>query len=420
MSVIVPMAPDDCINPVTAMTPYADVEVPDDAMLDRMLQQTKGRLFFQKGAGFLGSLLCDHNFVWDDTEPTAWCNGSTIGWNRQFFYWLTPDERVTVLAHELWHTGFDHISRFAALGPNECPDIYNKAADFVINWMLKKFGFVFGDKLMSISPCLDPQYDEMFTEQVYHLLPKPPKKPNQGGGNCPEGDQPSKSDNTPGLSGDLKAPPKGQDRQKQIGKLVKARQAAIQAKEAGDLPGEITQIIDSFLNPILPWEVLLSRFFTELSKDDFSWRRPNRRYDDEYLPSLMGENGLEHLIYYIDISGSITDGTVLRFNSEVKHIHKEFRPKRLTLVTFDEIIQDVYEFTEDDGFDAIEITGRGGTSLAPVQAHIKKHRPTAAVIFSDLHVTPMHTNPGVPILWVVVGNPNAQTRFGKKIHIEEE
>ena len=399
----------------------AAVEVPERAVLDRMLDQTKGRLFFgrKKATGFLGSLLCDHRFVWDESCPTAWCNGDTIGWNPRFFLWLTPEERVFVLAHELWHTGFDHMGR---LGKERCPDRWNKAADYVINNMLEDHGFYAGPKLRDIVQILfDRQFDGMTTEQVYDLLPDNPGMPmplldpNGSAGNQDPG-QPMHGDLRPIPEGD--APGSQTGLEKVLAKIVKAVQAAHMSKEAGDLPGEIELIVDRFLNPILPWEVLLMRFFTELSNDDFSWKRPSRRYDDEYLPSLMGENGLEHLIYYLDVSGSVSDADVLRFNSEVKYIHETLQPKRLTLVTFDTKIQDEYEFTDDMPFEKIVVHGRGGTDLDPVRRHIEKHKPTAAVVFSDLYVHPMEQNPGIPMLWVCVGNKKARVHFGQLIHID--
>ena len=403
-----------------------DFKLPSEEILDRMLDKTKGRLFSMRGAGFLGSLLCSHRFVWDESCSTAWCNGETIGWNPKFFYWLTPEERVTVLAHELWHTAFDHMSR---LGKLRCPDRWNYAADFVINLMLQKLGYVFGDKLMSLGPCLDPQYDEMTTEQVYDLLPDNPGKPpppqpdqdpgsGQGKDGSGSGNQPTQDPSKP-LAGDLRPAPDGQA-EKILGNIIKAIQASKMSKEAGVIPGEIELIVDRFLNPILPWEVLLQKYFTDLSNDDYSWKRPSRRYDTEYLPSLMGENGLEHLIYYMDVSGSVRDEDVLRFNSEVKHIHENLRPKLLTLVTFDTKIQDEWEFTDDMPFEKIVIHGRGGTSLDPVYHHIRKHRPTAAVVFSDLYCHPMAREPGAPVLWVVVGNKHARTHFGQVIHIDNE
>lgn len=382
---------------MTMMTQQLSQPDFDYALLDRMMEKTKGRLFFKKGTGLLGSLLCNHTFIWDSDAPTAQCDGERIAFNPDFFLSkLTAETRVTVLAHELWHTGFDHMHRRG----NRDPKLWNYAADFVINGMLDDAGFSFE----GLQPCLDHQYDGMTTEQVYNLLEKDPSR-------CPV---------NPDLSGDIVEDDKITQEQV-IKKQVKAVQAAkLGGTSAGNIPGEIEQIIDKFLNPVLPWEVLLQRYFTDLSQDDYSWRRPSRRYVDEYLPSLMGENGLEHLIYYLDVSGSISDQELLRFNSEVKFIHDELRPKRLTLVQFDDIIQEVIEFEQDDAFDKIKVTGRGGTNLEPVRAHIEEHMPTAAVIFSDMWVPPMSRDPGVPIFWIVMNNPYAQTKFGTQIHIKKE
>lgn len=402
---------------------------PDQDVLDRLLDQLKGRFFtFGPYTGFLGSLLCNHTLIWDEQCKTAWCNGKFIAFNPDFFLSLELPERLTLLAHELWHTGFDHMSR----RNGRDPQIWNWAADYVINGMLDTAGYSFKD----MHPLLDHVYDGMTTEEVYDLLiqeyppsPKlslePPCSNGQGGdgdgddGSAGQGDilrpDPNGNINAP-LSGDVRE--EGvPDKQEIMGKLVGALQSAKMCKQAGDLPGEIILTIEEFLNPVLPWEVLLQKYFSDLSADDYSWRRPSRRYTDEYLPSLMGENGLEHIIYYLDISGSISDAEIVRFNSEVRHIHTDLRPKRLTLVTFDTEIQDVYEFEQDDVFEKITVQGRGGTCLDPVRRHIEKHQPTAAVIFSDLFVTPMHQNPGVPVLWVIVDNPKAQTYHGTNIHM---
>jgi len=78
----------------------------------------------------------------------------------------------------------------------------------------------------------------------------------------------------------------------------------------------------------------------------------------------------------------------------------------------------VYEITEEDPFDEVEIVGRGGTSLVCVRNHIEEIKPTAAIIFSDLLVEEMEplTIP-IPVLWVAVGNPSATVPFGEIIHI---
>jgi len=315
------------------------------------------------------------------------------------------------------------MSRLAEF--NRCPDLWNKAADYVINNKLEHWGFDFS-QLMEIQPCLDHQYDDMTTEQVYALLEKnqqgqPMPQPSPGNGQAQQnpGQNSSQGPGTPGLGGDLRKPLSPEAAAAVKGKLVQAAQASKMAKEAGVIPGETELLLEEFLDPVLPWEVLLARFYTDISSDDYSWKRPSRRHEDEYLPSPDGDNRLEHLIYYMDISGSVTDQQIQRFFSEVKFIHETYQPKRVTMVTFDTKIHDTFELEEGEPFRTFTIHGRGGTDLNDVQKHIKKHQPTAAVVFSDLYCHPMSPNPGPPVLWVVIDNKQAKVNFGKMIHIKE-
>lgn len=386
---------------MTTMTQISQLDHATKKMLNEKLSRVKGQLFAMPGAAWLSSLMCSHQYLWDLDCDTAWTNGQTIGWNPNFFLSLKTPARVTVLAHELNHTGQGHMIR----RQNRCPDIWNIAADYVINNRLdiEKYSFD-----MPVQPFIDHQYDDMTTEQVYDLLVADGMKPFEF--ICPEG--------VP-LSGDVREASTEEAVKGVKTAIVQAQQAAIRANQAGSIPGDAALFIDSFLKPKLNWRVLLRKYFTALAKDDYSWKRPSRRYE-EYLPSLQGDNGLEHLIYFLDVSGSITDGEIVRFNSEVRSIHKNLRPERLTLVTFDTQIQDVYEYTKDQPFDSIEVHGRGGTSLEPVKEFIQKHKPTAAVVFSDMYVKPMDEDPGSPLLWIVMDNAKAQVPFGKIIHLDRE
>lgn len=391
----------------------------DDQQLEETLDRSKGRLFFKKGAAFLAALACNHEYIWSDRNRTAWCDGETIGINPEFWSELSPENRITLLAHELWHTGYDHMGRCGKRDPK----IWNKAADYRINLDLHNAGFDF----TGMNPLLDPQYGDMATEKIYEILAKggqqgnAPDTSDQGNGQSGEGSLPSDDGFDLGSDVVSKSGEAGAKQQLAVmKKVVQATQSAMLSGDPGSVPGEIKIHIDKFFNPVLPWEVLLERFMNELSKDDYSWRRPSRRHDEEYLPSLLGENGLEHLIYYLDISGSVSDEEIAVFNSEVSHIHRSLVPKRLTLVTFDTKIRDVYEFTDEDEFKEIEVQGRGGTCLKCVHEHIKKHIPTAAVIFSDMYVRPMESDPRVPILWAVLDNENAEVPFGKIVHITRE
>ena len=399
------------------MINYTELGVTEEE-LETLLSRTKTRLFIQKGAAFLGCLLSQTEFIWDDSIDTACTNGLWIKFNPKFFLSLPEDSRITVLVHELWHIGYGHCLPSRVNGRE--PENWNIAADHVINLSLEgeKYSFLGLETTYK-----DKKFNNMMTEQVYSMLPNPPKQPNPSvGAGKPSsgsgtGKDPQKKPNA--LSGDVQTAPVEKEIDV-ISKVVQAAQMAAMSNQAGDIPGEIQLALDAFLNPKVPWEVLLRRFFTERSNDDFSLRRPNRRHDDIYLSSLISDNGLTTINYYLDVSGSVSDGDILRFNSEVAHIKNEFMPEHLNLITFDTKIRDIYYFGEAEPFEKIVVTGRGGTDLGPVRKHILKTQPNVAVIFSDLFVAPMASVGDIPVIWITVGNPNAVVPFGEILHIDNE
>jgi predicted metal-dependent peptidase len=136
-----------------------------------------------------------------------------------------------------------------------------------------------------------------------------------------------------------------------------------------------------------------------------------------YLPSRGGQDGLAHLRWYLDVSGSVTDKQLRVYNSEIAAAKATHAPKLMTVSTFNTRITKTWEFEEDDKITALEIIGRGGTSLKEVFEDIRKHRPSAAVIISDLYVE-IPPDPGIPILWICVDNPGAYVPYGTIIHLD--
>ena len=378
--------------------------------IDDLLSRAKLFLFEKKNAAFLASLLSQTEFIWDESIKTACTNGLYIKFNPKFFMELPHETRVTVLAHELWHIAYEHVLS-NRIGDRD-PRLWNEAADHVINLQLEDERYSF----LGAEDCFkDKQYANMLTEAVYARLEPPPK----GNKPCPSPGMGGAGQKGGILGNDIEPLTPEQEMEVKA-KIVQAVQAARISQDAGNIPGEITLSIDKFLNPKLPWEQLLRRFFTEQANEDYSWSKPNRRYDDVYLPSKFSEDGLTTINYYLDISGSISDADILRFNSEGAFIKKEFNPEHLNLITFDTRIRDQYYFSEDMVFEQIVVTGRGGTDLHPVAKHINKTKPNVAVIFSDLWVDPMPSVGSIPVLWVVIGNPGATVPFGKMVHIDSE
>ena len=388
------------------MFPKADPASYDEATLNRTLDRTKAAVFMSKDAVFFGSIMCSLTFVWDREVPSACTNGITLWWNPDFFMGMAPNARATVLKHELWHVARMHMLRAGTRLMKE----WNWACDIRINNDLENEK----NDFTGIEECWkDQSFDRMgkglmSEETIYDLILQnqlpPPPSGSFGGG-----------------EDDNDMVPLDQNQQQQvINTVVQAVQQAKLAGQPGAIPGDVEVILKHFLEPVIPWQQLLMQYFTDMLDEDYTWARPNRRHTDIYLPSRFTDDGrLEHLIYFLDVSGSISDEDILRFNSEVKYIQEQLDPEKLTLVQFDTRIQNVKEFTSGDPFDEIKVVGRGGTCLIPVRDYIEKHKPTAAVVFSDMWVTPMEQlTEDIPVIWAVYNNPSATVPFGRMVHIK--
>lgn len=389
---------------------------PDTPEFERLVNRMKTAAFTNSNAAFLGSIMCQlGDIIWDDSVETAETDGINLWWNPTWFLSLPDATRKTVLLHELWHAGRLHCIRGVGRDPND----WNDACDIVINNGLQAEGHTFD----GTKPLLDRKFDGLSEEEVYdriHQTPPPQSCSGGGSGSGSSNQNKQPPQQQPGGFGkDIKQTPNNKQ-QEVVGRSVMAVQQAQLANQAGNLPGNIKSTLDKFLNPKLPWERLLWRFFEELTEDDISWQKRNRRYPDIYMPGhVKTEGGLVHLAYFLDVSGSISDYDVLRFNSEVKYVKDQFRPEKMTLILFDTKIQATYEFGEDDEFEKVVIIGRGGTSLSCVHDWIEKNQPTAALVFTDMECYPMEklTYP-IPVMWIKTGNGGHTPNFGEVIQID--
>lgn len=383
----------------------------DYAKLDRELDRTKTRVFLGKSAAFLGPLMCSMEFGWKRDIPTACTNGEYVWWNPDFFLACTPAGRDFVLVHELWHPAYLHMIRCGTRDPK----IWNYAADIVINNALAHDGYSMAPSdLNGIEVWRDHAYDGWTTEDVYDdLIAKGVQPPptfiidlingtGDGSGQMVPGNQHTILNNV----------------------MTAVHSATLNGGTgAGMMPGEVEVTLKKFLAPKLPWEQMLRNFFNELAHQDYSWARPNRRHHDIYLPGMVDDrNGLDHIAYFLDVSGSISDNDIIRFHSEFKHVKEYYTPEKMTMLQFDVIIQKTEVFEKDDPFEETHVIGRGGTSLVPVRQWIIDNKPTAVVIFSDLFcdvMAPLPEDAKVPIIWVALNNRKAVVNEGTIFHLND-
>ena len=340
----------------------------------------------------------------DFSIPTAATDGLSIYYNPAFFLGLPAAQQIGVVIHETLHVAYLHMDRAFSLDM----DVFNQAADHVINLQIIKHGFQLPEWVLK-----DERFEGMSTEQVYKILIQENK-------NNPSGGQPNP------MGGDLLPAPKGETKEsikKKVEQILV--QAVIRAKQEkappGSIPGDLGIEIDKLLNPKLPWQRILQRYVKAQAKEDYSWRRPNRRYfPDKILPSLFSERLID-LAIAVDTSGSVSDHEFRHMVSEICSIFKMMKPEKITLLQFDTKLHTETRIKSIRELLACKFTGRGETRVEPIMDWAEKHKPQVMLVFTDggFRIPQGYTKQTESrTLWLIHNEPNYTAPFGKTVHYE--
>jgi predicted metal-dependent peptidase len=351
----------------------------------------------------------DISFYWVSAIPTACAGHGFIFFNPQWWDQLAHEERKTVIAHEIWHLILNHLER----GKEKDPESYNIAGDHVINLTCDEDGFVttlrggaptdFGGKGMQI----DERFRGMGTDAIYAIVHKERKKdPNShGSSGAPSTDQ-IEDLVKQALEGT------GKDLQQQIQENEQERQEAVKnGKLAGDQPGGTQEILRTEGKTVwikkASYEEIFEDYLTDpLSGGKRTFMRPSRRERKGELrlkgkyPKRGRKNRLTHLVYALDVSGSITSTQKRQFLASAKTLKEKLNPTLMTVILWDTQIQFEKVFREDETLDNIHVMSGGGTSLHPVYKRVAEINPEALVIFTDLCVS-IPPKPDWETIWFV-------------------
>jgi predicted metal-dependent peptidase len=378
-------------------------------LLEKSMDKAKIKLLMMPNTVFITSVLFSLRIKWTDVFPngetndTAGVDGRTIFINPDFWLSLSVPLQIALLCHETWHVAFNHMFRSQAGGFN--PKKHNRAADYVINIMLKDAGFTIGSDWLC-----GPQFRGMSTTEVYNLLPDEP-----------DDNQPGKGK---GMGNDIMPPSSGAEAEtikREIEDiLIKASmQSRMENDEAGTIPGGIQIEIDALLNPKLDWKTILQNYFSAFAKNEYTFKRPNRRYagQDFIMPSLHSEC-LGEIAIAVDTSGSVSDDVFRTFLTEINDIKEKLNPLLTTIIDFDTQITHIHKIGPDESIRALPFSGRGGTDLHPVFEHYEKEHPIVLIVFSDLWCGQIEDDPGYPVVWICTDNEQAEVNFGELIHYD--
>ena len=349
---------------------------------------------------FFGSLALTLTMVEDIKIPTMCTDGKRIRYNPEFVQLHSLAEIKGVIAHEVMHVALSHMLRRGKYDA----EIWNMATDYAINQIVVDSG-------MTIPECglLDNQYRGMTSEAVYNRLLKDPPEDQPAGWNFGEVEEATNADGT-GLS---------DEESKQLTEEIQVAvlQAHQTAEAAGKVPAGVGDLIKEMSTASVDWRDKLRSFIGGDQPDDYTWRRPNRKFFGTYgiyMPSV-DHMGTGNIVVAVDTSGSVNDEMLKEFLGEINAISEDMSPESLTVISCDAKIQSIKEYGQGEIVEDLDCKGRGGTRVNPVFQHISDNdlAVDSLIYFTDLHVWDFPLQPEYPVLWVSTGATDAP--FGEVV-----
>lgn len=339
--------------------------------------------------------------------PTAATDGNNIYVNPGFFMPLTAAERDGLLLHEVLHAALLHVPRRSGRDPQ----LWNVAADIVINGMILKQGLT-----LPQGGLRDERREHLSVEEVYELLLREAEQqPQQQGGigedlleeapgdaGSAEQEGQESENKAAGKSG--KPSPKpgdpGGDGERHWRQAMDQARIVARSSLAGKEPAGIEREIGSAGAARLDWRTYLWRFLTRTPTDfgDF-----DRRFvgDELYLESLAGES--VNVLVAIDTSGSLDSGDMQAFMGELRGILHAYPHLQCELYYADAALYGPYRLRARDPIPTP--VGGGGTDFRPffeaTARHAFTHGTTVAIYLTDGYGSFPSKAPRYPVLWVV-------------------
>lgn len=368
---------------------------------------------------FFASILLRRPLVADNSIRTLAVDArGKIYYNEQFVEQLTVPQLVWGLCHEIGHVIGQHATRRGSRHPRK----WNYAGDAWINDMLddSKVG-------QRIPNTVDmPGSKDDTVENIYDKLPDQPQGDGQGQGQGDEGDGEGQGDPS-GMGEDIiygdgpgGGKPLTPDEIREIEGQIKVEiaEAAQTAKMRGKLKGKLAEIVTDLLEVKTPWYDILEKHCVSRVQQGQSWRRPNKRFVDVYMPSTDKLPQMGELVVQIDVSGSISKTELAYYNGHLSRIVEQCRPSKVHAIYVDTDVQRHDEF--DCGEEVkLEFFSGGGTDMPVGFDYLAEQglQPDVMVILTDGY-TPFGEDPGYPVVWCI--SSDVESPWGENVHFEME
>lgn len=333
---------------------------------------------------FWASILLRRKLIRDDSIPTLAVDArANIYYNEAFVESLTVPQIVWGLCHEIGHVIGQHAVRKGTRNHKK----WNYAGDAWINDTLDDSNV--GQRIPntvdikgSIGKTIETIYDEL---------------PDN------HGDNGLGEDVIYGVGPGAQGKPLTSDEINEIEAQIKIEiaEAAQAAKMRGKLSGKLDKLVASLLEVKTPWYEILEKYMTGCIAQGQSWRRPNRRFVDHYLPSVEKLPQMGELVVQIDISGSISKTQLDYYNGHLSRIIEQCRPAKVHVLYTNTQVQKHSEFGCGEEVQ-LEFYSSGGTDMPAGFDFLAKQgiEPQVFVCLTDGY-TDFGEDPGYPVVWCI-------------------
>lgn len=273
-----------------------------------------------------------------------------------------------IYAHTLLHVILKHTFRMK----DRDHKVWNRSSDIVVNLLLEDFERV-GKR--PEEEVLIEKFKNKSVEEVYNILYQ---EENDGEGTPDEENPKEQKLDLIEEHGDTEAA------MEEIDALIV--QAMGSAKKQGNIPASFLEMITEVTRPKMDLHTLLHTYMTESFFDkEINFSRPNRRFihQELYLPGYTHERSRLNLYIALDRSMSIQRETFSKFLGIIDSILRMSADFTVTVVPFDEKVDEARIITYDSGEIRPVIAfekGNGGTQFPPVLEYMRKHADMGATL----------------------------------------
>jgi predicted metal-dependent peptidase len=367
--------------------------------IEQKISQAKAKLLVDYP--LFGTLASKLELILNDDIESFKSNGIKLEYNSDFLAELTDKEMEFVFANGAMHASLAHEAR----KNGRSGWLWQMATDYAINDMLVENGLERPDRAH-----YSKRFSGMYAEEIYAELKD----------DILRDELEYEADDIQDVQNDSQKQENPQDPElSQEEQLFEefAKAKLDEAQRDGETPATMERFFKIGRESKIDWRDELRVALDKFYRDDYTLLPPSKKllYSGIYLPSSKSQRF--KFVVAIDSSGSIDEGLLATFLSELNFIMNTFSNFQLDLLVCDDKIQSHKTFYSGDILD-VELSGGGSTDFRAVFQFIENELDDVKLLlyFSDLEGTFPKESPMYEVKWIAPRE--SEIPFGEVIVIE--